>query len=134
MNKPHPHATSMLLYAEDAAETETPWTRWQIKLGADTSWTYLDGHPKWFLDSYYRRKPKVILVNGFEVPEPMRTKPRLKEKYYLADVTTDFADVGIPMPWEDDVSDNRWLEAGLIHKTKEAALAHIQAMLAPSKQ
>ena len=28
-DEPHPHAASMKLYAEDAAETDKPWERWE---------------------------------------------------------------------------------------------------------
>ncbi len=29
--KSHPHAESMMLYAQDAAECEEPWLRWEYK-------------------------------------------------------------------------------------------------------
>ena len=55
----HPHAEAMALYAQDAAETETPWERWQIKYSPeDLDWFNLGEHPKWIEKCQYRRKPQ----------------------------------------------------------------------------
>ena len=46
MNQPHPHAASMLLYAQDAAETDKPWECWEFK-GSDPGFTNCLKHPEW---------------------------------------------------------------------------------------
>ena len=68
----HIHAAAMAEYAKDAVDTDMPWERWEFchKRGEYQS---LDSHPEWVEDNEYRRKPKVILINGHEVPEPHRT-------------------------------------------------------------
>ena len=67
----HIHAAAMAEYAKDAAETDKPWERWEF---CHTRGEYqpLHGHPEWVKDNKYRRKPKVIIINGHEVPEPHR--------------------------------------------------------------
>lgn len=67
---PHPHAASMLLYAQDATKTAKPWLLWECHrhdLPADSPWISLIGHPEWNPRVDYRRKPPTITVNGFEV-------------------------------------------------------------------
>ena len=131
MNQPHPHAASMLLYAQDAAETDKPWERWEFK-GRDNGFNGCLKHPEWHEHYEYRRKPKTITVNGIEVPEPIREAPKMDEKFF-------FVDLSLPTltahhPWKDDAYDRAWLKKGLIHSTKEAALAHAKALLAPSQR
>lgn len=53
----HPHAENMRLYAEDAAETDKPWERWEIRWANDESWFSASEHPLWDVDTQYRRKP-----------------------------------------------------------------------------
>lgn len=56
----HPHAANMLLYAEDAAETDKPWERWEAKESVFNThpWRSLFGSPLWEEKCQYRRKPK----------------------------------------------------------------------------
>jgi hypothetical protein len=75
-----------------------------------------------------RIKPRTIIVNGVEVPEPMKVKPEYGTIYYVArPASTD----GIP--WYDDGFDNSHLSAGVCHSTPEAATLHWEAMIKPSK-
>lgn len=77
--------------------------------------------------SYYKIKPKTISVSGFEVPEPVNSELDMGYVYY------------IPVPssynyycechWEDHLVNNIHLERGLVHLTKENAIAHAKAML-----
>ena len=132
MNQSHPHAASMLLYAHDAAETDTPWERWQCKLKTKTIWCDgFDEHPIWHEDFEYRRKPKTITVNGIEVPEPAREVPKRGDQYYLADPTSSRKVVRY---WTNEPEEKSWIEKGVLHLTKEAAIAHAQAMLVPSQR
>jgi hypothetical protein len=75
----------------------------------------------------YRIKPRTIIVNGFEVPEPMRERPRDGDTYFCPHASSidmyGFAD------WEECAVDLVRLKRGLCHSTKEAAIAHAKAML-----
>ena len=131
MNQPHPHAASMLLYAQDAAETDKPWERWEFK-GSDNGFNGCLKHPEWREDFEYRRKPKTITVNGIEVPEPVRKAPKFREKFFLVNPAS--PTLFNEYSWSDHEYDNGWLNKGLIHLTEKAAIAHAKALLAPSQR
>ena len=81
----------------------------------------------------YRAKPApapTIIVNGIEVPEPVREALEVGQRYWLADPTS--ITFHKKTYWGDDDIDIRILNRGLIHLTEEAAVAHAKAMLAPS--
>lgn len=52
----HKHADLMMQYALDAAETDKPWERWEVKDWRD-NWTDLVSGPSWNIALDYRRKP-----------------------------------------------------------------------------
>lgn len=84
--------------------------------------------PTAFVDGCkYRVKSKTILVNGFEVPEPMLEEPEHDQDYFYPIVSSgDFYGSAI---WTKHKIDIMVLERGLCHTTKEAAIAHAKAML-----
>ena len=131
MNQPHPHAASMLLYAQDAAETDKPWEHWEFKVGVNGFNECLK-HPEWREDFEYRRKPKTITVNGIEVPEPIRETPKVGEEFFLANAAS--FTLFNHYQWTNQKYDNEWLNKGLLHFTEEAAIAHAKALLAPSQR
>lgn len=126
-NTPHPHAALMAEYAKDAAETSTPWERWEVRTPASEYWVAAVAHPEWNTNHEYRRKPQTITVNGFTVPKPMATAPARRASYYLASLTR--SDYYFADNWSDTTYENLLLERGLIHATQEAAIAHAKAML-----
>ena len=74
-----------------------------------------------------RIKPKVININGIEVPEPMRETPKDDVSFWLADPTNQ---TGVcEFKWHPCSTHKGWLEAGLCHPTKEAATIHANALL-----
>ena len=122
----HPHAENMRLYAEDAAETETPWERWECAQVVGLGWRSLNNHPLWETDYLYRRKPQpikkpYIRIGNRWVPEPMREAPAVGTSYVIA-VTLYGTD------WRDADFDKTWLKAGVCHPTREAAEAHLAAL------
>ena len=119
----HIHAAAMAEYAKDAAETDKPWERWEFSHWGQ-EYTSLHRHPNWHKDNKYRRKPKVILINGHEVPEPHRTPLKNGEVYWAPSLFSGAAS----LHWQDDDIDNSYLENGFIHLTKEAAEKHFNAL------
>ena len=87
--------------------------------------------PSWRPDIEFRFKPaepKYIVVNGVNVPEPVR-KLKHGQEYWLALVGS-----GVPAAYQwSPVFHHDFLAFGLIHLTREAAQAHIDAMLLPSR-
>ena len=85
----------------------------------------LHSHPEWVEDNKYRRKPKVILINGHKVPAPCRTPFEIGDVYWT--FTFFFADV-IEVYWDGDSEDHNAFKNGFIHLTKEAAEKQLNAL------
>lgn len=101
----HKHAELMMQYAQDALETDKPWERWEVKTCEQGGWYTPTSQVPFNEWNEYRRKPKTINVNGHEAPE--------YDDYI----------------WEDTSLDTEAMKRGLIHLTKEAAIAHAKALL-----
>lgn len=55
----HTHADLMLLYAQDAAKTNTPWRLWEYNNPCDgDNFFGLVNHPNWSEGFHYRRIPE----------------------------------------------------------------------------
>ena len=132
----HVHAANMLLYAQDAAETDKPWERWECasnsQLGMWASYTGdASNLPLWLPSLQYRRKPpvpKFILINGHQVPEPLRVVPAYGTPYYAAALGECFSTIWIGFQNEFNLLNN-----GQLHLTKEAAETHRKALLSFTK-
>ena len=119
----HIHAAAMAEYAKDAIETDMPWERWEFsKTGRD--YDSLHEHPSWNPDIKYRRKPKVILINGHEVPEPQRVPLKDGEVYW----TISLVGGSTNSLWQGDDIDFGCLNSGFVHLTKGAAEKHFDAL------
>lgn len=129
----HKHAELMRQYAEDASRSETPWESWEYSL-ADTgeaSWSPLDEGPRWSAHVEYRRKPKktiiIIIINGFEINEPVRDALPYRAEYFLVLPTT--GGKFHRLVWGGTEPEHEWLQHGLIHLTQEDAIAHAKALI-----
>lgn len=125
----HVHAELMMQFAQDAAETSVPLSRWQFDSGKgweDFPYTS-DDAPTWTPQFKYRRKPKTMNINGYEVPEPLREAPEYGKKVYTPHISSD--KLVIDRNWDGEAYDVRNLERGIVHLTKEAAETHARALL-----
>ena len=122
----------MALYAQDAMETDKPWGRWQFKNKyTGDKWTALVDHAEWLINTDYRRKPRTISINGYEVPDPVREPLGENDVYYYVTFGSLYTANG--------ASESRWCDAagvsrlrldkGIIHLTREAAEIHAKALL-----
>jgi hypothetical protein len=75
----------------------------------------------------FRLKPRTITVNGREIVAGETVEPSFGTKYYAADPysTVFFSDD----KWSGWPEHHEWLRRGLVHLTKENAIAHAKAML-----
>lgn len=73
----------------------------------------------------FRLKPRTITVNGREIVAGEVETPH--GKYFTADPMQ--YDYFMEYTWTDQDCDSRFLERGLVHLTKENAIAHAKAML-----
>lgn len=123
--KPHPQAEILRAIA-DGEDIEAFYDGGWHYVKPVSAIKYLGG------DMYpLRIKPKVININGIEVPEPMREMPPEGTSVYWpgfgpdsGDTHTESADVGCypaMLPY--------LLRKGLLHLTKEAATIHAKALL-----
>lgn len=134
---PHIHAASALLYAQDMAETDRPWERWEIRpAGHDAWYPAQEGHvPLWHINCQYRRKPTTIKVPAVELPEPLRVEPKEGQEYFLLDIATVGFSV-FELKWEGNNLDRRAFDTCRIFSTREACQAwadHFNAALKGAK-
>lgn len=122
--KPCPHAALRMEYAKDAMTTDKPWELWQRKDPDSGKWRDAWRELQWHPEMQYRRRPKTININGFEVPEPMREAPKQGTQYFIPYL------LGQPEThcWYGSSIDKSLLKAGLVHATYEAAEIHGKAL------
>ena len=126
----HPHAENMKLYAENAAVNEKPWELWEFFYSG--GWRDCIYHPEWDQERQYRRKPRTININGFEVPSPLRNPPNDGEICYIVNLTENKV---YAIVWYSAQSFfKQWLKSGIIHRTEEAAALHLKALLSFTQQ
>lgn len=77
--------------------------------------------------STIRRKPRTIRIGQCDVPEPLREAPKCGDLVWLADVASKHP---TEIAWKaiGEYLDY-WLDIGVLHSTREAAQAHIDALL-----
>lgn len=127
------HAECMKQYAEDASVNEKPWELWEHQPLEYDFYIPMNFHPQWLLESKYRRKPKAITCNAFQVPAPESAELIEGSEYYLADPNHE--SFTMSWRWYARECDFRALTRGLVHLKKENAVMHAKAMLGidPSK-
>ena len=97
-------------------------------LAADGNW--YNGQGAFMHPNKYRIKPeepKTIKVNGFDVPEPTQSAPLADEQYYVA--APGYVNWYWAQSWGGFNSEQTLVRRGVLHSTKEAAVAHAKAML-----
>ena len=124
----HKHAALMLQYAQDAAETDTPWERWEYRT-PDGGWWDMDSSPCWDEEAEYRRKPSVIKVGRHEFPKPISEALEIGMKYWFITFSEDLGEFSpFRVPWNGDEVDKAYLDGRVIHLTESAAQAHADAL------
>ena len=121
----HKHAALMLQYAQDAAETDTPWERWEFN--PNGTWRPCGNNPGWFTDSEYRRKPQVIRVGRHTFPKPIHERPRKGDVYWYVDMRQGEHCVRSTY-WHHYDEDYGRLNKYVCHLTEAAAQAHADVL------
>lgn len=73
-----------------------------------------------------RRKQKTHVVNGFTVPEPLRDEPLRNSMYFIEEPSA--VKFYSNFRWDSDF-DKRCMKRGIVHATKEGAIANCKARL-----
>lgn len=76
---------------------------------------------------YLFMKPKTHMVNGFEAPAPMAESPKYGCRAWIE--VLDRKDYCLELEWQNSRFDKMMLDRGLVHSTKEAAIANAKARL-----
>ena len=129
MTKPHKHAEFLRAIADGVPPSEFEG-RFLRRDGGWSEWIALEDFSIPMITVEIRRKQKTITVNGFEVPEPLRVMPEIGTTYFAPSVSGGTLYVSDKVlnhvkEYYGAVIFNR----GLMHLTKEAAIAHAKAML-----
>ena len=131
----HKHAALMLQYAQDAAETDRPWERWEVRVAANVQpnavFEMLSSHPTWDTSNEYRRKPQIIKVGKWEFPKPISIgeTPAIGAMLYLTEFGTAAEAFTVwTCEWDEDPYNMARLIGGVFHLTREAAQAHANVL------
>ena len=122
----HKHAALMLQYAQDWAETDEPWKRWEVASSSD-NWGALCSHPYWNEEYEYRRKPRTLTYT-VTIPEPLRGAPEVAGTIVYIPTPLD-KELASVYCWYGSPQDERLLNRGLCFATKEDAVAAAKAMM-----
>lgn len=125
----HKHAALMLQYAQDAAETDEPWKRWEFK-APNTEWLEFRTHPEWASAYDYRRKPRTIRIGEYDVPEPLTTQDSFAPGAWLYVVALDNIETICRTPSYPGL--RAFIDRGIVHATSEAAELHAKALISLS--
>lgn len=121
----HPHAEAMMEYAKDAATMAEPWKNWEIRYNKSegTGWHNCVDHPAWNIEYQYRRKQPKLTINGIECVAGVK-EPVFDELYYVASIT--HHEYCLSIRYAEVYK--TYTERGLVHRTKEEAIAMAKAM------
>jgi len=128
----HVHAALMAEYAEVAKTNNKPWDEFEYYHNG--AWKQMSRHPLFNERDEYRRKPRTININGFEVPEPLLVSPFGGEMIFIVTIFSNTGNAASDSLvsdcyWCNSKNQHFWLNSGVIHKTREAAELHAKALL-----
>lgn len=130
----HPHAEIFIALANRTAtinDIEIHHQSWQedkwTKTSGFISWMELHSADQWQV----RIKPKTIKFNGVELPEPLMKAPEEDSIVYVPEPLT--SNLYVMHYYQQIGLFDRLLKRGLLHSTKENAIAWAKAMI-PLKQ
>ena len=99
-----------------------------VRSGSVTSVYSCEGGTKAF-----RLKPQLV-IGGRLVPMPERNAAEMKDGDYYYIPCLDSGTGHLSYTWDNNSFDIEMCDKGLVHRTKEAAIAHTEALLALSKK
>lgn len=123
----HKHAALMLQYAQDAAETDTPWERWEYRT-PDGGWWDMDSSPCWDEEAEYRRKLQVIRVGRHEFPKPITEAPEEGTVYWTIESGGRNGFYVERYKWRQNGEDESVIQQGLVHLSEADAQAHADVL------
>ena len=122
---PNKHAALILQYAQDWAETDEPWERWEVAAFGN-KFVPLHVHPGWREEHEYRRKPHMMTYT-VTIPKPIREAPDSGAVVYIPTPLAE--ELASMYGWYGVPQDYRLLKRGLCFSTEEDAIEAAKAML-----
>ena len=124
----HKHAELIAKFAEVAKTTDQPHKQFQYLSRKHGGWrTFKKDNPKWNPDVAYRFKQETVVVNGVEVPRPLRYEELAQGLTYYVVVST--GQQGFcSFTAEGGGITKMWADRGLVHRTREEAKEHTAAL------
>ena len=116
------HADTMAQYALDAKKYNEPWKMWQHSDGDE--WFDCTSHPAWATAHVYRRKPRVINIGGYEVPEPVREPLNPGQKFWAVNPFLGPQE----FIWDGCAGTQHALDSGFVHLSEEAATKYYNVL------
>lgn len=124
----HKHAAHMKAYADDAAETERPWERWQWSESPDSAeWIdckVYENAPIWCVSCGYRRKPRTLTIAGVEIEQPLESAAHGSHAY-TTNAAGEVCNIMLCLGYSDHADA---LANGRLFATPEAAKAAYDAI------
>ena len=108
-----------------------------LGLGKGFKYNYLGGY--WVINNpalpvdalisgEYSSRIKEMIANGnVSFPKPETKKPNMNSRYY-SPLLGDTSEAYMELTWEDDSIDNTSFTQGLVHLSKDNAIAHAKAL------
>ena len=96
-------------------------------IGSRGDWCVFTSEPAWIENWIYELVPRTIRIGDIDVPEPVREALPLQTKCFYPMIN--HYDACDSFTWQGDKFDKMLLSRGLIHLTKEAAIAHAKALI-----
>lgn len=128
----HVHQALMAQYAEDAKTNPEPWKLWEFRRkNGNGDWHDCLRNPRWVDTKEYRRKPKMKLIHGVEVPD-ISFVPKYGELYYYPDPVTP-SYIASKIFIDGHVGDEHRARHGLCYPVteegKQASILHAKVMI-----
>lgn len=125
MTTPHKHKDVLIAIANGLPVTEV-----EVKHSTWSWWEDFEEHTfdvfKYPHSWEMRIKPKPVMFNGVELPEPVTETPKCGDLVYVP--RPDHPDNYVAFTWIDGSCDQTVLARGLVHATKENAIEWALAM------
>ena len=128
----HKHADIMMEYAQVAQESETPWEEFEFTelLFGFNGWMSCISPLEFATDRAYRRKPKMTKIGEYEYPAAETKVPVIGSPYFYPCVY--LHELHSYDNYEGYPTDDSILLRGMLHLTKENAIAHAKAIILAS--
>ena len=123
----HPHADSILLFAQQALDSKTPWAFWEFSLDSGKTWKPCLVCPQWNETALYRQKQQTMKIGDMVVRRSIDFKPKNGTTIFVATVASSL--LYHKTQWTGSESNNELLKRGLVHLTQDGAIEHSKALI-----